>query len=368
MTDSFAHVDVQRPVTSVIQPSDANPSEASKSTCNDSDRALNEQREASPIEHRTQRPNQRKKKVKPPRPAVLGAGIIIIDKPEGQTSHDVVRDMRKAFHTRRVGHAGTLDPMATGVLVLGVERATKLLGLLQLETKSYSATIRLGAQTVTDDREGDILSSTDAAHITDASIQAAILPLTGKILQVPSSVSAIKVDGQRAYKLVRGGEDITLEARPVEVSRFDAAHSRTVTLPNGMHAVDVEVEVDCSSGTYIRALARDLGSALGVGGHLTELRRTRVGPFTLEDSRGLEDACENPTLSMTIDEVSQHAFPLRQVSDAEALGLSQGKWLTPVGMTGNYTVIDSQRRSIAIVRESGDRASSVFVIRPATLA
>lgn len=315
----------------------------------------------------TDKAPQARKKQKPPRPAVAGAGIVIIDKPEGMTSHDIVHHMRRAFHTRRVGHAGTLDPMATGVLVLGIERATKLLGILQLETKSYTATIRLGAQTVTDDREGEILSQTDASHITPEMILAGVEPLTGDIAQVPSSVSAIKIDGERAYKRIRQGEEVQLKARPVHISRFDVNDIRSVTLDDGLHVIDVDVEVDCSSGTYIRALARDLGAGLGVGGHLTALRRTRVGCFDIGESRQLDDVSEQPSLTMTLDEVCQHAFPVRHITSEEALGLSHGKWLEPVGIDGAYTAVDPDGRSIAILKESGQRASSIFVIRPATL-
>ncbi len=209
------------------------------------------------------------------------------------TSHDVVSRCRKLLNTRKVGHAGTLDPMATGVLILGVERATKLLGLLALTTKSYSATIRLGQATTTDDAEGEVLTTADASAVTDEQIAAEIAKLTGDIQQVPASVSAIKVDGQRAHALIRAGEEVTLAARPVTVSRFDVLARRDVPGDSGGF-VDLDVDVDCSSGTYIRALARDLGAALGVGGHLTALRRTSVGPFTLEHARTLEQFNRGP--------------------------------------------------------------------------
>src|SRR5699024_8313882 len=192
------------------------------------------------------------------------------------TSHDVVGRLRRFFGTRKVGHAGTLDPMATGVLVVGIERATKILGHLALETKTYEATIRLGRTTTTDDAEGETTSTTDASAVTDEAIDAAVAALTGEIDQVPSAVSAIKVDGRRAYDRVRAGEEVERRSRRVTVARFDVlerARSGAV--------IDLVVVVDCSTGTYIRALARDLGSALGVGGHLTALRRTHVGPFGL---------------------------------------------------------------------------------------
>ena len=208
--------------------------------------------------------------------------LLVVDKPGGITSHQVVARARRALGTKKVGHAGTLDPMATGVLVLGVEKGTRLLGHLLLTTKTYEATIRLGQATNTDDADGEV---TDAPGATLAEVgprlQASVAALTGTIQQVPSSVSAIKVGGQRAYALARKGEDVQLAAREVTVSRFDVLDVRE-TAAEGVRVVDIDVVVDCSSGTYIRALARDLGAALGTGGHLTALRRTRVGPFGLE--------------------------------------------------------------------------------------
>jgi tRNA pseudouridine55 synthase len=291
-----------------------------------------------------------------------GAGLLIIDKDAGMTSHDVVARCRKILHTRKVGHAGTLDPMATGVLVLGIERATKLLGLLALTTKAYSATIRLGQSTTTDDAEGEVLTAADASAVTDAQIAAVTSTLTGDIAQVPSSVRAIKVDGQRAHKLIRQGEEFELEARPVTVDRFDVTAARR----EGAF-VDLDVEVECSSGTYVRALARDLGAALGVGGHLTALRRTRVGPFTLEHARTLEQLAEDPAVSLDIDHAAQTAFAHRQISADEAESISQGRWLEPVGIPGTYAAIDPNGHTIALLQERGRRASSVMVVRPATL-
>lgn len=183
------------------------------------------------------------------------AGLVIVDKPAGMTSHDVVSRCRRIFSTRKVGHAGTLDPMATGVLVIGIERATKIMGLLTLTTKSYAATIRFGQSTSTDDAEGEVLQTISASHLTEVDIEAAVAGLRGDIAQVPSSVSAIKVDGQRAYKLAREGQSVELAARPVRISRFDVLAVRG----SGEDLIDVDVEVDCSSGTYIRALARDAG-------------------------------------------------------------------------------------------------------------
>ncbi len=290
------------------------------------------------------------------------AGILVVDKPAGITSHDVVSRCRKAFNTKRVGHAGTLDPMATGVLVVGIERATKLLGLLSLTTKSYTATIRLGVATDTDDAQGQVTSRASADGVREEEIAATIATLTGDIQQVPATVSAIKVDGRRAHELARGGEDFELAARAVTVSRFDVLDQR-----RGDGVIDLDVEVDCSSGTYIRALARDLGAALGVGGHLTALRRTAVGPFTLEHARPLEDLEADPELSLHIDEAARIAFPHRQISADEAEGISQGRWLEPIGRKDVYVVIDPDDRPIALIREKGRRASSVMVVRPATL-
>ncbi|MDH6679950.1 tRNA pseudouridine55 synthase [Rhodococcus sp. LBL1] len=305
-----------------------------------------------------------------PSSGLVGAGLLIVDKDAGMTSHDVVSRCRKLLNTRKVGHAGTLDPMATGVLILGVERATKLLGLLALTTKSYSATIRLGQSTSTDDAEGETLALTGASGITDEQIAAEIARLTGDIQQVPATVSAIKVDGKRAHAMVRDGEEVKLAARPVTVSRFDVLARRDVQSGDGADApafVDLDVEVDCSSGTYIRALARDLGAALGVGGHLTALRRTAVGPFTLEHARTLAQLAENPDVSLDIDQAAQTAFPHRQISADEAESISQGRWLEPIGRKEIYAAIDPSGHTIALIQERGKRASSVMVVRPATL-
>ncbi|MFD4457559.1 tRNA pseudouridine(55) synthase TruB [Nocardia sp. NPDC058480] len=293
-------------------------------------------------------------------------GLVIVDKDSGLTSHDVVARSRKLLQTRKVGHAGTLDPMATGVLVLGVERATKLLGQLLLTTKAYTATIRLGQATNTDDAEGEVTATTPAVHITDDEIAAGVAALTGDIEQVPATVSAIKVDGERAYARVRAGEEVQLAARSVTVSRFDILARRDIA--DG-EFVDVDVDVECTSGTYIRALARDLGAALGVGGHLTALRRTRVGPFTLEHARTLEELAaaaeaEQPLLSLDMDAAVRISFPLRDIDESQATDLRTGRWLEPVGIKGVYAAIDPRGRAIALLEESGKRAGSVIVVRP----
>ncbi len=229
-------------------------------------------------------------------------GIVIIDKPAGVTSHDVVARMRRACGTRAIGHAGTLDPMATGVLVIGVERATKLLGHLMASTKRYDATIRLGVATNTEDAEGEVTATTSAAHVTDDAIRAAARRFEGDIMQVPSAVSAIKVNGVRAYKRVRDGEDVQLEARPIRIDAFEVHGIR-----HEGDVVDVDVSVTCSPGTYIRALARDLGAALGVGAHLTALRRTASGHFTVGDAHPMpEQGATSPAIT-----------PLREVMDRE---------------------------------------------------
>ncbi|WP_433525747.1 tRNA pseudouridine(55) synthase TruB [Nocardia pseudovaccinii] len=291
-------------------------------------------------------------------------GLLIVDKDGGWTSHDVVAKCRKLLRTKKIGHAGTLDPMATGVLVLGVERATKLLGLLTLTTKAYTATIRLGQATTTDDAEGEVLSTASATHLTDAEIATQTAKLTGDIEQVPATVSAIKVNGERAYARHRAGEDVQLAARTVTVSHFDILARRDIS-----DFVDLDVVVECSSGTYIRALARDLGAALGVGGHLTALRRTRVGPFTLEHARTLDQLAESEDapLSLDIDDAIRTAFPHRDIDDKQADDLRNGRWLEPVGISGVYAAVDPFGRAIALLRESGKRAASVMVVRPSNL-
>lgn len=246
------------------------------------------------------------------------SGLVIVDKPAGMTSHDVVARARRALGTRKVGHAGTLDPMATGVLILGVDRATRLLGHLALRDKAYDATVRLGSRTVTDDAEGDVIDVADASvlqALDEADIIEALARQTGTIQQRPSSVSAVKVDGRRAYDRVRSGEDVELPARTVVISRIEVHQMRW--LPD---AVDVDVTVECSTGTFIRAIARDVGEELGVGGHLTSLRRTRVGPFTLDESVPLDELA--PGVVHPLDEVAARAFPtwtLGTVEEADAV-------------------------------------------------
>jgi tRNA pseudouridine55 synthase len=289
-------------------------------------------------------------------------GLVIVDKPAGWTSHDVVGRMRRLAHTRRVGHAGTLDPMATGVLVVGVNRATRLLHHLVLTDKEYTATIRLGQGTVTDDAEGDIVSARSAADLDEAAVRASAAALTGDIHQVPSAVSAIKVDGQRAYKLVREGAAVELAARPVTVSRFE------VTACRRPHAelLDADVQVECSSGTYVRALARDVGAALGVGGHLTALRRTRVGPFTIEQARSLEELAGLPDpVTLPLLDAVRATMPIREVDGDQARALSYGQALEPAGIAGTYGAVTPDGTVAALLLEDGERARPVLVFTPA---
>lgn len=283
---------------------------------------------------------------------MVSPGILLVDKPAGLTSHDVVARTRRAFGTRKVGHAGTLDPMATGLLVIGIEGATRLLTYIVGADKTYEATIRLGQTTGTDDAEGEILTTAAPEaweSVTDDAVTAGITALTGAISQVPSSVSAIKVDGRRAYDRVRAGEEVVLAARDVVVSRFDLLASR-----RGEGYLDLDVVVDCSSGTYIRSLARDLGSALGVGGHLTALRRTRVGPFDVADAVGLDALEGAPTL--TPGEAAGRILPVLPMTRDEARDLRHGKRLTGQATRLDGTIaaaIDPDGVLVGIVEKRG---------------
>jgi len=248
-------------------------------------------------------------------------GVIVVDKPSGITSHDVVARTRKALQTRKVGHGGTLDPMATGVLLIGVDRATRLLGFLAKEDKVYEATIRLGSSTITDDSQGETLTTVGAdriAAVNEVAIRAGIAKLTGHISQVPSAISAIKVDGRRAHALVRAGESVELSARAINVARFDV-HSFVFD----SSWIDIDVEVTCSTGTYIRALARDLGAGLGVGGHLTALRRTRVGPFTGAEAIEIDNVGVDSVVA--IGEVARRAFQTWVVDEVAADAVAHGR-------------------------------------------
>jgi tRNA pseudouridine55 synthase len=296
-------------------------------------------------------------------------GLVIVDKPAGWTSHDVVARIRKLAGTRRVGHAGTLDPMATGVLVVGVEKATRLLGYLALTEKEYTGTIRLGQTTDTDDADGAVLAVVPAVKIGEDELLRAARTLTGKISQVPPGVSAIKVGGRRSYQLARAGQAPALEARAVTVSRFE------VTAVRGHEdLVDVDVAVTCSSGTYIRALARDLGAALGVGGHLTALRRTRVGPYLVSQARTLDqlaaEAGQASGVELTgLAEAAAAAFPRRELSADEARSLSHGGKLSATGTgTAPVAAFGPDGSLVALLTDDAGRARSlaVFAAEPLT--
>ncbi|WP_448711423.1 tRNA pseudouridine(55) synthase TruB [Microbacterium profundi] len=290
---------------------------------------------------------------------MVAPGILLVDKPGGLTSHDVVARTRKAFGTRKIGHAGTLDPMATGLLVLGIEGATRLLTYVVGADKTYVATIRLGQATGTDDAEGEITRAADAADVDAVAgeqIRAGIAALTGEISQVPSAVSAIKVDGRRAYDLVRAGEQVELKARVVTVSRFDVMDER-----RGDGLIDLDVVVDCSSGTYIRALARDLGDALGIGGHLTALRRTRIGPFEVAGAVDIDSLAEAETLTPAAA-ASTIMQPL-EVSADDARDLRHGKRLGDQAVrleAALAAAIDPEGGLVGIVQKRGGDLKSVM--------
>lgn len=289
------------------------------------------------------------------------------------TSHDVVSRLRRIARTRRVGHGGTLDPMATGVLIIGVGKATRLLTYVIGSGKEYAGTIRLGQATITDDAEGDVTSTApDGATgaVTDDAIRAGLAAMTGDVLQVPSAVSAIKIDGKRAYKMVRDGDTVELPARPVRISRIGVDAIRRTESAEGVAVIDVDVDVACSSGTYIRAIARDLGAALGTGGHLTALRRTAVGGFTLAEASTLEalaekaDAGESP-MSLTLDEAADRFFTRRDATAEETVTLSHGGPLKEIGIDGPYAVFGPDGNVLAIVAERDGRARAEVVFAPA---
>lgn len=333
-----------------------------------------------------------------PRGAVTAQdGLVVVDKPQGWTSHDVVARTRRLAATRKVGHAGTLDPMATGVLVLGVGRATRLLTYLVGADKVYTATIRLGQSTVTDDAEGEVTEARGAnglldgaGAVDDSVLEPAFARLRGTVEQVPSAVSAIKVDGRRSYARVRAGEEVDLPARTVTVHRLEVTGAPRVSSADGVGVVDLDVLVACSSGTYVRALARDVGQALGTGGHLTALRRTAVGPFTLDHARTVDrlvaevadDALAAeprglPVLSLT--DAARACFPARQLGDVETAAVRVGKTLAPHGDDGaaGDAPADAQAEGavtaafapdghvVALLQERGGRARPVLVLDPA---
>jgi len=290
------------------------------------------------------------------------SGLAIIDKPDGWTSHQVVGRIRRLAGTRKVGHAGTLDPMATGVLIVGVEKATRLLGYLALSDKVYEATIRLGIGTITDDADGEVVTTTGAADLGEAEIEAAMAKLRGDILQVPAAVSAIKINGVRSYRRVRAGQSVELSARPVTIRRFDALDQEEIGI-EGVSCIDLRVVVECSSGTYIRALARDLGAALGVGGHLSSLRRTRVGTFTLDEAQTLEEA-ETGLRIVPLDRVVRSSFPTLTVNETQAGQIRHGRRLVGVSLPdGPIAIFDQASHFLALYRQEGPDAvaGAVFI-------
>lgn len=296
-------------------------------------------------------------------------GLLLVDKPPGLTSHDVVARVRRLARTRKVGHAGTLDPMATGLLVLGIGRATRLLTYLVGADKTYTATIRLGQSTTTDDAEGETTSAA-GARVDLAQVEAQIAHLTGEIHQVPSSVSAIKVDGRRAYARVRAGEQVELQARPVTIREFAVLSLATETAADGTPVTDVEVRVRCSTGTYVRALARDLGEMLDVGGHLTALRRTEVGTFDVATAMTLPEATEDPKplgepAFLPLPHSLAAVFPIRLADEAEARALSYGQPITASMNPGITGIIGPDGEAVALVENDGDAARPLLVLAPA---
>ena len=290
------------------------------------------------------------------------SGLALLDKPAGWTSHQVVGRVRRLAGTRKVGHAGTLDPMATGLLVIGVEKATRLLGYLALSDKAYEATIRLGISTISDDAEGEVLTAVGAAALAEAEIEAAMADLRGDILQVPAAVSAIKIDGVRSYRRVRAGQAVELSARPVTIRRFDLLGLREREADE-VACVDIEVVVECSTGTYVRALARDLGAALAVGGHLTALRRMRVGTFTLREAQTLEEA-EREVRIVPLDRAVQSSFATLTATETQASHIRNGHRLPDVILPSRTTaLLDEAGAFLALYRQEGPDAvaEAVFI-------
>ena len=281
----------------------------------------------------------------------MASGIALIDKQQGFTSHDAVAKLRKQLGTRKIGHAGTLDPMATGLLVMGINSGTKLMQFLSGLDKTYTATIRLGAATSTDDAEGELGEVVDASSVSASEIEAEMSNLRGEIEQVPSTVSAIKVGGKRAYDLARAGEDVVLKSRSVTISRFEVQGEPRVEDA----FLDLDVVVDCSSGTYIRALARDLGRALGVGGHLTALRRTRIGSFSVESAHLVDH--DQPLISNI--EVLRRLMPEIEIAPEQERDLRHGKRLNvAIEKTGCAVCLG---KLVAVIEPIGSQAKSTIV-------
>ncbi len=306
-----------------------------------------------------------------PRDRTAPDGVVVVDKPAGLTSHDVVAQVRRLVGSRKVGHAGTLDPMATGVLVCGVERATRILGLLADGDKEYRATVRLGVSTVSDDADGEVVSAVGLAALEPAELEAVLAPLRGHILQRPSSVSAIKVDGRRAHERVRAGEDVDLPARPVHVEVLEVlATTPGADVRTGAPVIDVDVRVVCSAGTYVRSLARDAGASLGCGGHLVSLRRTRVGPFgvdrarTLDELAGAAEGDGSGAAVLPLADVLRTAFPVHVVDDGDAVKVGHGTPLPwPVGVVpdGPVALLSAAGAPLALGRCRGGTTAYLVV-------
>jgi tRNA pseudouridine55 synthase len=289
------------------------------------------------------------------------SGLALVDKPRGLTSHQVVARIRRLVSTRRVGHAGTLDPMATGVLVVGINRATRLLGHLQLTDKAYAATIRLGISTVTDDAEGDVTQAPGTPQLSPDRLEAALELFRGEIQQVPAAVSAIKIGGVRAYARVRAGQPLSMAARPVRIDRLDLLERRDLTV-GAIAVVDLDVLVECSSGTYVRALARDLGAALGSGGHLTRLRRLRVGPFGIDEAQSLEQAEERLAV-IELPEVARRCFATMTLDDELTAAVRVGRRLAGLSLPAERTaLLSADAEFLALYRRDADGARPEAVL------
>ena len=287
-------------------------------------------------------------------------GFLVVDKEPGMTSHDVVAIGRRALGTRKVGHAGTLDPMATGILVLGFNNGTRLLQYITDGDKTYQATVVLGAATITDDVEGEVISRADTSEITDEQINTELAKMRGTIMQRPSSVSAVKIDGERAYDRVRSGEDVVLPEREVTISQLDVLDIRR--LENG---IEVDIEVTCSAGTFIRAIARDCGDALGVGGHLNSLRRSRVAGFGLDQAVSLEQLKSGEFSTLDLADVARATFPVREIALDEKLELSFGRTLSPNADGQIYAGISAANELIALLQNVDGKAKPIAVFAAA---
>jgi tRNA pseudouridine55 synthase len=287
-------------------------------------------------------------------------GFLVVDKEPGMTSHDVVSVARRALGTRKVGHAGTLDPMATGILVLGFNNGTRLLQYITDGDKDYSATIVLGAATVTDDAEGQVISTADASGITDQQIKDVLAKMKGVIFQRPSSVSAVKIDGERAYDRVRSGEEVVLPSREVTISSLEIIQIRRLD-----ERIEIDIEVTCSAGTFIRAIARDCGDGLGVGGHLNSLRRTRIAGFGLDRAVTLEQLKSKSFESLDIADVARATFAVREIGLDEKIELSFGRALEANQDTNIYAGIDSSNQLIALLQNVDGKAKPLAVFAPA---